>query len=123
MARRPVNVNAAPIRTERAVEERGLLIGGVWQPRARTLEVRNPFDGELVATVAAAAPADVSMAVAAAEASLATEFPPHARHALLSRLADRIDAAQEEYAELIAREGSKTIREARREPPRAPLAC
>ena len=35
------------------------------------------------------------------------------------RAADRVEAEQEDYAWTIAREGSKTIREARREPPRA----
>src|SRR5205085_79160 len=43
----------------------------------------------------------------------------HARCAVLAATADRIEARQEEYARAIAREGSKTIREARREPPRA----
>jgi len=38
---------------------------------------------------------------------------------VLMRAASRIDARQDEYAQVIALEGSKTIREARREPPRA----
>jgi glyceraldehyde-3-phosphate dehydrogenase (NADP+) len=102
-----------------ATDERGLLIGGVWQRRERTIDVRNPFDGEPVATITAGSAADASAAVGAAEASLAVDFPLHERHAFLNRLADRIEQTQDEYADLIAREGSKTIREARREPPRA----
>jgi glyceraldehyde-3-phosphate dehydrogenase (NADP+) len=81
--------------------------------------VRNPFDQALVATVADGSAADVAAATAAAEASLATEFPAHARYEVLMRAADRIGAQQEAYAWTIAREGSKTMREARREPPRA----
>ncbi len=97
----------------------GLFIGGVWAQRTRTIEVRNPFDGRLVASVAAGTAADVSAAVTAAEASLALPFPTHARYDVLMRAATRIEARQDEYAWAIAREGSKTIREARREPPRA----
>src|SRR5947209_5030479 len=102
-----------------ATEPYGLLIGGEWLRRSRAIEVRNPFDGERVATVAVASPDDVRAAVGAAEAALAIDFPLHARCEVLARAAARIEARQEEYARGIAREGSKTIREARLEPPRA----
>ncbi len=97
----------------------GLLIGGQWTPGAAGIEVRNPFDGAPVAVVTAGRPEDTGAAISAASASLAHEFPAHARYDVLMRAADRIDAAQADYAWAIAREGSKTIREARREPPRA----
>jgi glyceraldehyde-3-phosphate dehydrogenase (NADP+) len=97
----------------------GLLIGGEWMPRSSTIEVKNPFDGERVATIARASSDDVRAAIAAAEASLAVDFPLHARCDVLLRIAARIEARQHEYARAIAREGSKTIGEARREPPRA----
>jgi glyceraldehyde-3-phosphate dehydrogenase (NADP+) len=97
----------------------GLFIGGEWLGRPGAIEVRNPFDGARVATIAAATADDVRAAVTAAEASLQIDFPLHARYSVLMRLADRIEARQDEYARAIAREGSKTIREARREPPRA----
>jgi glyceraldehyde-3-phosphate dehydrogenase (NADP+) len=114
------SVNPPPPRGRaQDADEYGLLIGDTWQRRARTIEVKNPFDGRRVAAVAAGTPADVAAAVAAAAASLRSDFPLHERHAVLTRLADRIDAAQDQYAEAIAREGSKTIREARREPVRA----
>ena len=97
----------------------GLFIGGDWIRRPATIEVKNPFDGERVAVVAAASADDVRAAVRAAEASLAIDFPLHARYDVLTRTAALIEARQEEYAGAIAAEGGKTIREARREPPRA----
>src|SRR5438445_9836624 len=97
----------------------GLFIGGDWIRRPSTIEVKNPFDGERVAVVAAASADDVRAAVRGAGASLAIDFPLHARYDVLTRTAALIEARQEEYACAIAREGSKTIREARREPPRA----
>ena len=97
----------------------GLLIGGTWVRRPASIEVRNPFDGRRVAAVTAAEPEDVRDAISAAEASLAVDFPLHARLQVLLAAADRIERSQKEYADDIAREGSKTIREARREPLRA----
>lgn len=96
-----------------------LFIGGRWVSCPGVFEVRNPFDHARVAMVAAGDPDHVTAATAAAEASLAAEFPAHARYEVLMRAADRVEAQQEAYAWTIAREGSKTIREARREPPRA----
>ena len=95
------------------------MIGGQWTRRSADIDVRNPFDGERVAVVTAGRPEDVEAAVSAAEEALGHDFPSHARYDVLMRAADRIEAAQDEYAWAIAREGSKTIREARREPPRA----
>lgn len=105
--------------TTAATEPFGLFIGGRWVRRPESIDVTNPFDGQRVATIAAAAPEDVEAAVGAAKASLAVDFPLHARYDVLMRTAARIDAQQSAYAHAIALEGSKTIREARREPARA----
>jgi glyceraldehyde-3-phosphate dehydrogenase (NADP+) len=114
-----VNIDFAADFDLAAEEPFGLLIGGQWTRRSADIDVKNPFDGERVAVVTAGRPEDVKTAVGAAEAALAHEFPAHARYDVLMRAADRIEATQDEYAWAIAREGSKTIREARREPPRA----
>jgi glyceraldehyde-3-phosphate dehydrogenase (NADP+) len=106
----------APAADQRSYD---LFIGGQWVPRVARVPVSNPFDGRPVASVAAGTVEDVRQAVGAAEAALATPFPSHARYDVLMRAADRIAARQEEYAARIAAEGSKTIVEARREPPRA----
>jgi len=105
--------------TPGVVDRFGLFIDGGWVQRPRTIEVRNPFSGERVGVVAAATVDDVRAAVEAASAAAARDWPAHARYDVLMKAADRIDARQDEYAWAIAREGSKTIREARREPPRA----
>jgi glyceraldehyde-3-phosphate dehydrogenase (NADP+) len=114
-------VNAPPTRPCMVGLERDqeLLVGGCWRRSVDTFDVVNPFDGERVARVASATTADAADAVGAACRSLGTPFPAHARYDVLMRAADRVDAQREEYAWAIAREGSKTIREARREPPRA----
>lgn len=106
----------SPGRLERDHE---LLVGGLWRRSADTIDVVNPFDGERVARIAAATTADAAAAVDAAHTALSSPFPSHARYDVLMRAADRVEAQQEEYARAIAGEGSKTIREARREPPRA----
>ncbi len=97
----------------------GLLIGGAWVPGHGTIEVANPFDGAHVATIAAASRTDVASAIDAAEAALRVEFPLHERCDVLMRAAAHVEARQDELALSIAREGSRTIREARREPLRA----
>jgi len=96
-----------------------MLIGADWVEAPDSLEVRNPFDGELVGTIASGAAQDATEAVTAAAAALRHPFPAHERYDVLQRTADRIEARQDEYAWMIASEGSKSIREARREPPRA----
>jgi glyceraldehyde-3-phosphate dehydrogenase (NADP+) len=100
-------------------EQSGMLIGPAWVNRAETIEIRNAFDGRLVGSVPRGTAADVRLAIEAAQAALAAEFPAHARYEVLMRAAERIDLQRDAYARTIALEGSKTIREARREPPRA----
>ena len=63
--------------------------------------------------------ADVSAAVGAAVTALEAPFPAYARYEVLMAAAALIDRDREAYARVIASEGSKAIREARREPPRA----
>jgi glyceraldehyde-3-phosphate dehydrogenase (NADP+) len=95
-----------------------LLIGGRWIARDSVIEIRNPFDGRFVDTVPRASGADVDAALAAAEHALETPWPAHARHDVLMRAAARVEADLDGYARTIALEGSKTIREAQREPVR-----
>jgi len=102
-------------------EPKSLLIGGVWIKRPAVFEVRNPLSEQVVATVCAGSEDDIRGAVVAAGRAMRDDFPTHARYEILMRAAVRIEAQQEEYAWDIAREGSKTIREARREPLRAAM--
>jgi glyceraldehyde-3-phosphate dehydrogenase (NADP+) len=115
----PMSVGPAGAPLAVAEQPFGLLIGGEWLRRGRTIAVTNPFTGERIATVAAGNPADATAAIGAAGTALANPLPAHARYDILMRAADRVEADQDVYAWTIAREGSKTITEARREPGRA----
>jgi glyceraldehyde-3-phosphate dehydrogenase (NADP+) len=83
------------------------------------IEVKNTFTGQLVATVTDSTVQDLDRAIAAAATAARREWPAHARYKVLMRAADLVERHAEEYAVTIAREGSKTIREARREPIRS----
>jgi len=94
-----------------------MLIGGEWIEGKAVIPVQDPYNGELVDTVPRGDRADVDAAVAAAmegfreNRSLSTGE----RARILQRTAELLEERQEEFAALIAREGSKTIREARKE--------
>jgi glyceraldehyde-3-phosphate dehydrogenase (NADP+) len=102
----------------RAGDGRGarMLIDGEWTARDEIIEVRNPFDGRLVDTVPKGRPEDIDAAITAATRAAERPWPTHARCDVLTRAAGRIEADLDGYARTIALEGSKTIREARREP-------
>lgn len=96
-----------------------MVVAGRWVNRERQIEVRNPLDGRLVGTVPHGSEEDVTAAIESAAAALEKSFPLHARYGVLTAAAARVEARKDEYAWTIAFEGSKTISEARREPPRA----
>jgi len=95
-----------------------MLIDGEWLASDDRVEVRNPFDGRLVDTVPRGTPADIDRAIAAAQRALDRPWPAHERYDVLTRAAARLEADRDAYARTIALEGSKTIREAQREPVR-----
>jgi glyceraldehyde-3-phosphate dehydrogenase (NADP+) len=90
---------------------------GQWLDKDQSIEVRNPEDNSLITSVPAASKADMLHAIneAKAGAKIAAAMPVHERISVLSRAADYIDTHHETYAITIAKEGSKTIREARKE--------
>ena len=94
-----------------------MLLAGQWLDRDETIEVRDPFDGSLVDTVPSATTADVETALAAAHAArdTARRLSTYERCAILTRAAAIVRDHLEDFARTIAREGSKTIREARKE--------
>lgn len=94
-----------------------MLFNGEWVDRPQRSEVRDPQDNSLIDTVPLASPDDMRAAIdaAVAGAERARCTPTHQRMAILNRAADFIAAHQEEFARTIAREGIKTIREARKE--------
>ena len=81
------------------------------------IEVFDPGNRELLGTVPSASRADVEHVLAtASEASdIARNLPTHLRISVLRQVAEQLQKRQEEFAETIAKEGIKTIREARKE--------
>jgi len=94
-----------------------MLIGENWVDKDEKIEVRNPFNNELVDTVPYGEEGDVDAAFQAAEEGfkINRELPVHQRISILYKTAEIIRNNQEEFARIIASEGSKTIREARKE--------
>lgn len=79
--------------------------------------VADPESGAPIAQVPMATTGDIALALAAAHAAEeeAARLPSHVRSGILATAANRVLQAQEALSTLIASEGIKTIREARRE--------
>ncbi len=93
-----------------------MYIGGTPRKGCGT-DVRDPGSGEIIAQVPRASEADVAAALDQAEegARIGRSLPTHRRMEILRRAANCLEAELEAVARLIARESSKTIREARKE--------
>ncbi|MFO7916027.1 MAG: aldehyde dehydrogenase family protein [Candidatus Krumholzibacteriales bacterium] len=98
-----------------------MLIAGKWVDRKEKIQVLDPLDNSLVDTVPSGTDEDIKLAVdAAAEGyRISRNMPVHERIRILRKVSDAIEDNAEELAETIAREGSKTINEARGEVSRA----
>jgi acyl-CoA reductase-like NAD-dependent aldehyde dehydrogenase len=95
-----------------------LLIGGEWKDGAsgRTFNTINPATGERLATVAEAGPDDVDAAVSAARKAYEgpwRKLRPSERARLLWRLADAVNAHEEELAQLETLDNGKPVRESK----------
>ncbi len=86
-----------------------------------TLEIRNPYNGELVATTSWATPDQVEEAVAAAHElrAEAASLPIHLRADALAHVSARIAERSDEFAQLITAENGKPLLWARAEVARA----
>ncbi len=94
-----------------------MLIDGQWVGAAEDIPVHCPYTNEVVDVVPKGTVSDVARAVSAAQEGYRVNrsLPSGERGGILRRTADLLDERQEEFAVIIAREGSKTIREARKE--------
>ena len=81
------------------------------------IEVYDPGNNELLGTVPSASPEDVErvLATASKASKTARNMPTHLRISVLRQVADQLLQCHEEFALIIAKEGIKTIREARKE--------
>lgn len=94
-----------------------MLLNGEWVDRPQRMEVRNPQDNTVIDTVPQATIQDMQTAINAAAAAFKKNrhLPAHQRMSVLRHAADILENDHETYAATIAREGIKTIREARKE--------
>ncbi len=94
-----------------------MLLDGKWVDRDDKIEVTDPFDGSVIDTVPSASMDDVETALEAAARGfeITKRMTVYDRAQILYRAAQKIAGNIEDYATTIAREGSKTIREARKE--------
>jgi glyceraldehyde-3-phosphate dehydrogenase (NADP+) len=94
-----------------------MLLNGEWVDREEKIEVRDPFDNSVIDTVPSATAQDVETALEAAVRGFeaAKKMSVFDRAQVLFKTAALVSESLEDFAKIIAREGSKTIREARKE--------
>lgn len=99
------------------VDGEKMYLGGKWVEKEETINVYDPQDNSLIATVPKATKEDMLEAIAVAEEGMkiAANMPVHERISIINKAADFILKHHEQYAQTIASEGSKTINEARME--------
>ncbi|RAZ66433.1 aldehyde dehydrogenase family protein [Planococcus maitriensis] len=103
------------------VEGRKMFLAGEWVDGKQWIDVIDPQDGSLVDRVPAAAKEDMEVCIAEAKAGakIAARMTVVERMQIIGKAADYIESNTEDYARTIAKESSKTIREARKEVGRA----
>lgn len=94
-----------------------MFIAGKWVEKEDVIEVLNPQDNSCISSVPSATEEDMLEAIEEAKegAEIAAALSVHDRMEILHKAAAYIEADHERYATTIAKEGSKTIREARLE--------
>jgi len=94
-----------------------MFLDSEWVDREKKIPVRDPFDDSIIDHVPSASPEDAELALASAVKGfeVTRKMPVFERATVLRKTADIISSRLEEFATVIAREGSKTIREARKE--------
>ena len=97
------------------------MIGGQWVAKDETIDVLNPYDGSVVDTVPRGTAEDIDKAIKIAQKGyeINRDMPIHRRISVLKKTGEIMQQRYEELAKTIATEGSKTIREARKEVGRA----
>ncbi|MDH4034533.1 MAG: aldehyde dehydrogenase family protein, partial [candidate division Zixibacteria bacterium] len=94
-----------------------MLLGGQWVDRDEKIDVCDPFDNSVIDTVPSGKADDAELALASATAGfeITKRMSVYDRAQILYKAAGLISDRLEEFARIIAREGSKTINEARKE--------
>jgi acyl-CoA reductase-like NAD-dependent aldehyde dehydrogenase len=109
------------VATVAPTQEFSPLLAGRSAPTGDVYEVKSPYDGDVIATVHRAGPAEIEAAIAAAvrASKLTRKLPSWQRAEVLAKVANGIEAAREEFARTIALEAGKPIKTARLEADRA----
>ncbi|MFC1555748.1 aldehyde dehydrogenase family protein [candidate division KSB1 bacterium] len=94
-----------------------MLLDSQWVDRDQKIAVRDPFDDSIIDHIPSATEEDAKTAVEAAVKGYETarNMTVYERAKVLFKSAELVSERLEEFAEIIAREGSKTITEARKE--------
>lgn len=103
------------------MKPRGFLLEGRAVTTSETAEVRNPYNGDLVAEVCVAGKKEVYRALDVAEKAFAgtRHMPPIERSRLLGKIADTIGKRGDEFVELLIAEAGKPVSLAKIEVQRA----
>ena len=90
-----------------------MFLAGQWQDRPQSIEVRNPFNGELIDTVPHGTPDDVTQAVTTLVegARVMRGMPAYDRSAILRRAAALMQLREAELGRTISQEEGKTLAE------------
>ncbi len=94
-----------------------MLIDSQWIDRDVKIPIYDPYDNSIIDNVPSATREDALNCIAAAEKGfeISRKLTVHERAKILNKTAEIISNKFEEFADLIARESSKTIKEARKE--------
>ena len=94
-----------------------MLLNGQWVDRDKKIDVIDPFDSSVIDTVPAGNDKDVELALSSAVQGfqITKRMTVYDRAQILYKAAGLISERLDEFATIIAREGSKTINEARKE--------
>jgi acyl-CoA reductase-like NAD-dependent aldehyde dehydrogenase len=99
----------------------GFLLDGHWISDGQLQEIRSPYDGELVGTVVNGTRKHAEAAIAAAVKAFGTtrRLPAYERQRVLRAVAEGLVPRREEFANVLAREAGKPLKQARAEVERA----
>lgn len=101
------------------VEHYEMFINGKWKKTSATMEVINKYTLETIATVPVAEKLDVDSAVASAKEAMKSDLSPYKRYEILLKAAQLLLERKEKFAQVMAQEIGKGIRECRGEVERA----
>ena len=110
-----------PQMTASPVSTQGFLVDGKWIEEGDPIEIRAPYDGNVIASVFQGRREHAEAAIAAAVKAFGTtrRLPAFERQRVLRRVVENISQRKQEFARTMAQEAGKPIKAARTEVERA----